>query len=105
MNDIAKWTPLILGIGLWFSIEPGHTGIRGSVSPSQAVVSVWLVAGKDTMKTTPSMGVFSFEVKPGVCKIIVDANSPYKDMILEAVTVEEGRMKDIGELVLEKNIP
>jgi hypothetical protein len=47
-------------------------------------------------------GVFSFAVKPGLYKVIVDAVEPYKDAVLENISVKEGQAVDVGEVVLQK---
>jgi len=78
------------------------SGVRGSARPVEAVEAVWLISGTDTLKTVPVNGLFSITSNPGVYQLIVTAAPGYKDMMLERVTVEEGRMTDVGELLLQK---
>jgi uncharacterized membrane protein len=63
------------------------------------------VPWKDTVKNTPVNGQFTIEARPGIYQVLVDAQQGYKDMLLERVIVEEGRMTDIGTLVLQKLVP
>jgi hypothetical protein len=95
----------ILMMTIWSFTSIETSGVRGLVSPVEAALSVWLVSGKDTLRHTPVNGHFAIESKPGIYQLIVDATPGYKDMLLERVIVEEGRMTDIGELVLQKIIP
>jgi hypothetical protein len=71
----------------------------------EAIQSVLLISGKDTVKNLPVNGQFMIEARPGIYQLLVDAQSAYKDILLERVIVEEGRMTDIGSLVLQKLVP
>jgi hypothetical protein len=91
---------------IWAFLRNEDTGVRGTVSPLEAVQSVSVIAnGKDSIKAVTINGAFSAPVKPGLYQVFVDAGPGYKDMLLERIVVEEGRMTDVGALVLEKNIP
>ena len=91
---------------IWAFIRNEDTGVRGTVSPVEAVQSVSVIAnGKDTVKAVTVNGFFNATVKPGLYQVFVDAGPGFKDMLLERIVVEEGRMTDVGALVLEKNFP
>jgi len=76
-------------------------GIVGRVSPQDAVAGVSLVAGSDTVKVQVNQGAFSFtNLKEGVYTVMVKANAPYKDAILENVAVKDSTTTDLGELKL-----
>ena len=91
---------------IWAFHRNEDTGLRGTVSPVEAVQSVSVIAnGKDSVKAVTVNGTFSAPVKPGLYQLFVDAVPGYKDMLLERIVVEEGRMTDVGALMLEKNLP
>ena len=90
---------------IWSFINSEISGVRGTISPVEAIQSVLLISGKDTVKNIPVNGQFTIEARPGIYQVLVDAQSGYKDMLLERVIVEEGRMTDIGSLVLQKLLP
>ena len=49
-------------------------------------------------------GAFSFAIKPGIYKVVVDAIEPYKDAVLENISVKEGQTVDVGEIVLQRTL-
>jgi hypothetical protein len=104
--NILIWAFIpILMMTIWSFINSETSGVRGTISPVEALGSVILISGKDTVKNIPVNGQFTIEARPGIYQLLVDAQSGYKDMLLERVVVEEGRMTDIGSLILEKLIP
>ena len=78
------------------------TSITGKVNPADGVNMVWVVSGKDSLKSPTSEGIFSFEIKPGVHQLIVDAKNPYKDVILDNLSVNENEVLDVGEIMLKQ---
>jgi hypothetical protein len=79
-----------------------RTMITGRVSPADGVNVVWVISGKDSLKAPTSAGLFSFEVKPGVHNLVVDAVNPYKDVVMDNLTVSENEVLDVGEIVLKQ---
>lgn len=78
-------------------------GIVGRVSPQDAVTSVSLVTGSDTVKVQINQGAFSFtNLKEGVYTILVKANPPYKDSIIENVAVKDSTTTDLGEIKIQQ---
>lgn len=103
---ILNWALIpFLMMTIWSFITSEASGVRGTITPVEAITSVLLISGKDTVKNIPINGQFTIETRPGIYQLLVDAQSGYKDMLLERVIVEEGRMTDIGALVLQKLIP
>ena len=47
-------------------------------------------------------GAFSFDVKQGIYKVVIDAVEPYKDAVLENISVKDGQTVDVGEVVLQR---
>ncbi|WP_231427806.1 carboxypeptidase-like regulatory domain-containing protein [Pedobacter sp. Leaf250] len=78
-------------------------GIVGRVSPADAVADVSLVAGTDTLKAQISQGAFTFtNLKEGVYTILIRANAPYKDTLIEKVAVKDSATTDLGEIKLQQ---
>lgn len=79
------------------------SGIKGSISPADAIVStVWAINGTDSLKGQPVKGNFTIPAKTGTWKLIVDAKEPYKDAVMENVQVKEGQITDVGEIKLSQ---
>ena len=79
------------------------SGIKGMVAPADAIVTyVWAINGIDSIKVQPVKGEFALGVKAGNYKIIVDADAPYKDAIIENVVVKDAVITDVGEIRLSK---
>jgi hypothetical protein len=78
------------------------SGIKGTISPADGAGIVWAISGADSLKATPENGAFSFSVKPGTYKVIVQGVGDYKNFIKDNVVVEEGKVTDLGTITLEK---
>ncbi|MGQ7853343.1 carboxypeptidase regulatory-like domain-containing protein [Pedobacter sp. WC2501] len=78
-------------------------GIIGKITPGDAAFTVSLVAATDTLKAEISQGVFTFtNLKEGVYSVVVKANAPYKDAIIERVAVKDSATTDLGEIKLQQ---
>jgi hypothetical protein len=85
------------------SLRAPQSAITGSVLPANGADSVWAVSEKDSARgVIINTGNFSLSVKPGVYKLIVDAKSPYKDVLLENLDVKDEQPLDVGQIVLQK---
>jgi hypothetical protein len=77
--------------------------IKGSVSPSAAATSAYVVSGMDTLRTNIRNGGFEIgEVKPGTYKLVIEAIAPYKNFEKEGVVVNERKATDVGEITLQQ---
>jgi hypothetical protein len=76
--------------------------ITGKVVPADGAEMVWAIKGADSLSAKTTEGTFLLDVKPGIYKVIVDAKTPYKDLLIEKVEVTEGGKIDLGEIKLEK---
>ena len=77
--------------------------IKGTVSPSAAATSAYVVSGMDTMRTNIRNGAFEIgEVKPGTYKLVIEAIAPYKNFEKEGVVVNEKKATDVGEITLQQ---
>jgi len=78
-------------------------GIIGRITQTDAVASVSLAAGTDTVKAQVSQGAFTFtNLKEGVYTIWIKANAPYKDVILDKVAVKDSSTTDLGLIKLQQ---
>ncbi len=77
------------------------SGVHGIISPADGATQVWAVANKDSVSAVPMTGNFSIDLKPGNWKLHVVTVSPYKDVFIENVLVEEGKYTDVGEIKLK----
>ncbi len=95
-----------VGIATWAFTGKHEDGtgtvITGKVSPGDGVNIVWVISGKESLKSPTSDGLFSFEVKPGTHQLIVDAKNPYKDIMMDNLTVTENQVLDLGEIILKQ---
>jgi hypothetical protein len=76
--------------------------ITGRVSPADAADAVWVLNTKDSVRAGLVSGSFSAEVKPGRHKLLVDAKSPYRDVVLDNLEVKDKQVLDIGEIILQQ---
>lgn len=77
--------------------------IRGSVSPSAAATSAYVVSGMDTLRSNIENGIFEIqEVKPGTYKLVIEAIAPYKNFEKEGVVVNEKKITDVGQISLQQ---
>ncbi|RYY61671.1 MAG: carboxypeptidase regulatory-like domain-containing protein [Chitinophagaceae bacterium] len=83
-----------------FAFRPVQPTITGKVSPADAADMVWAINSTDSAKTTISSGSFSFTVKPGKYRIVVDAKEPRRDVILDNIEVGNQPV-DLGEIVIQ----
>ncbi len=90
-----------------FSFAQATTGITGKVvdSKTQKPLQNVVASIQNTSLTTltDAMGVFTFKDAPKGSQLVQIKSSGFKDQLL-AVDVEEGKMLDLGVVVLEEDI-
>ena len=79
-----------------------QTSIIGRINPIGGANVAWAVSGRDSTTSNIVNGAFSFAAKPGIYKVVIDAIEPYKDAILENISVKDGQTVDVGEIVLQR---
>lgn len=90
---------------LSFSKPLATSSIKGKVVPAEYAVNAWAISKTDTLYTTVDKGHFQFtNVEPGVYKIIIGAQSPYKHTVKDNLVVQAGGITDLGELSLDKYV-
>ena len=80
------------------------TAITGRVNPIDGANSAWAIGGRDSAASNIVNGNFSFSLKPGIYKVVVDAIEPFKDAVLENISVKEGQTVDVGEIMLQRTL-
>lgn len=108
MHKTTGMNKLIIVVVLFFvaiiaiSFNHKKTGIVGRVNPVDAAEVVWVTSTTDSAKSVVSQGQFSFDLKPGTYKLVVDAREPYKDVLLENLQVKPDETLDVGEIPLKQ---
>ena len=95
---------LLLIVSLYGFRNNEQTSIIGRVNPLDGANSAWAVGGRDSATSNIVNGTFSFSVKPGMYKVVVDAVEPYKDAVLENISVKEGQTINLGEIMLQRTL-
>ena len=94
---------LVMAFTLFAFTTFKNGSIKGTVSPSAAATSAYVVSGMDTMRTNIQNGAFEIgQVKPGTYKLVIEAIAPYKNFEKEGVVVNEKKATDVGEITLQQ---
>ena len=94
---------LFLGLGAIYAFQDkNQTSIIGRITPLGGANVAWAVSGRDSVTSNIVNGAFSFAAKQGIYKVFIDAVEPYKDAVLENISVKEGQTVDVGEIVLQR---
>ncbi|HEV8284707.1 MAG TPA: carboxypeptidase regulatory-like domain-containing protein [Chitinophagaceae bacterium] len=104
MKRFILYCAIILSVILAVSAfrSKDQTSIIGRINPIDGANVAWALSGKDSSTSNIVNGAFSFAAKPGIYKVIIDAVEPYKDAVLENISVKEGQTVDVGEIVLQR---
>ncbi len=102
-NFIALWFIVVAAL-LLLAFKHERTGsVKGSVNPMDAASQVWLVSAVDTLRSNIRNGMFEITgVKPGSCRLIIEAMAPYKRTERTGLEVYEGQETHAGEIYLEQ---
>ncbi|MCO5241695.1 MAG: carboxypeptidase-like regulatory domain-containing protein [Chitinophagaceae bacterium] len=93
----------IIAAGLFAFNVITNGSLKGTVSPTDAAVRAWAISDTDTLKTDIADGAFEItDAKPGIYKVIIEANPPYKNAAKEGVEVKDGETTDLGQITLEQ---
>jgi hypothetical protein len=101
MKKISVSIIALAVIGI-FAFRNADTGsISGKVTPADAASQVWAIQGSDTLKAPITDGVFTVkDAKAGSYTVIIGAKSPFKDVTVTNVKVEDDKTTDLGEIKL-----
>jgi hypothetical protein len=98
-------TSIAVAAATWFMCafkNINQTSIIGRVNPVGGANVAWAVSGRDSTTSNIVNGAFRFEAKPGIYKVVIDAVEPYKDAVLENISLKDGQTVDVGEIVLQR---
>jgi hypothetical protein len=77
--------------------------IKGKIIPADGASQVWAISSVDTLKAVISQGNFEItRAKAGTYRVYIDAIDPYRDVVKDAVQVNDGGTVDLGEIQLTK---
>lgn len=77
--------------------------IKATIIPASATGQAYAVSGADTASASFSNGVLSMlNIKAGTYRIIIRGDAPFREVIKENVTVQEGSIANLGEIRIEK---
>jgi len=79
-----------------------QTSIVGKINPIDGATSVQAISGKDSVSASIVSGNFGLVVKPGIYHVFIDAVAPYKDAVMDNISVKEDQTVDLGEITLQK---
>lgn len=103
-HKLVLWALAILAILVLVFAMPLRSGsVTGIVNPPGSALRVWIVSATDTFKS--SIQNSSFEImgaKAGIYTLVVDGIAPYHSMSRAGVTVNEGNVTDVGEIIMEQ---
>jgi len=89
----------MIGISAFKAADNGS--ISGKVTPADVGSQVWAFQGSDTLKSPITDGVFTIKgAKAGSYTVVIGAKSPFKDVTVTNVKVENDKTTDLGEIKL-----
>ena len=99
-KKLVIFSILAIGLVTAFAFRPAQPTITGKVSPADAAQMVWAINSTDSARTTITGGTFTFTVKPGKYRVVIDAKEPRRDVILDNIEVGNQPV-DLGEIVIQ----
>ncbi|QPH37764.1 carboxypeptidase regulatory-like domain-containing protein [Pedobacter endophyticus] len=99
--SLIALTALAFFIVAFTNVKTG--GMFGKITPADGASAVSIVGGADTLKAQLVQGTFTFSnLKEGVYTVLIKANAPYKDAIIDKVAVKDSATTDLGEIKLQQ---
>lgn len=96
---VSIFTLAVIGTFAFKNADNGS--ISGKVTPADAASQVWAFQGSDTLRSPVTDGIFTVKgAKAGSYTVIIGAKSPFKDVTVTNVKVEDDRTTDLGEIKL-----
>ena len=94
---------VVIGVSSVHAVKLLQTStIHAKVYPATGAEKVWAIHGKDSIRMTSNDDgqYYLVTAHPGYWELRVDAKKPYKDVIIKAIDVRAGTVKDMGEFTL-----
>lgn len=74
-----------------------NSPVKGSITPADAGIRVWLFSGTDTLSAPVLQGNFMVEhVKPGNYNLMIEGRPPYRNTLKQGIIVVDGQLTDVG---------
>jgi hypothetical protein len=90
-------------VGIFAFKNANNGAISGKVTPADAASQVWAFQGSDTLNSPVTDGAFNIkDVKAGTYTVIIGAKSPFKEVTVTNVKVQDDRTTDLGEIRLSE---
>ena len=100
-KTVATLIAVIVAVAGLHAVRIYNTStLEGEILPHEKANQVWAVQGMDSLKVTPTDGSFSLLVKPGDWKIIITADHPYNDLVIDTI-VRQSIKTQLGVLHLQ----
>jgi hypothetical protein len=101
IHQLSLFAIGMIAAGLFGFTNFRSGSIKGTISPPNGGNKVWIISATDTIKAPIDRGTFEVrDIHPGIYRIIIEANPPYKNLAKTGITVEDGQMIDLGEIIL-----
>jgi hypothetical protein len=80
-----------------------NSPVKGSVSPPDGAIRIWLFSKTDTLNTPVVQGNFMItNVRPGNYLLMAEGRSPYRDSFKQDVIVVDGQPTDVGVIQMNR---
>jgi hypothetical protein len=94
---------IVVAVGLFAFRNAWQGSVKGTIVPADGAVRAWALSSTDTFRTNVAQVMFEITgVKPGIYRIIIEANAPYKNQAKDSVQVTDGAVTDVGTITLLK---
>ena len=102
----AKFTSVILLIVVTvalFAFTIAGGSVKGTIVPINGALKAWAISQTDTFQSGINNGAFEINnVKAGTYRIVIEAVSPYKSEVRDAIKINDGEVTDLGEIRLQQ---
>jgi hypothetical protein len=89
---------MVVALHAFRALQP--VTITGKIISKEKVQAVMVVDESDTLKTSLIDGLFAFSVKPGNWKLIIERESPLREVVLQ-VKAADGKATDLGDITFQ----
>jgi hypothetical protein len=103
-NALVQLGLVLLGISSVHAVKLLQSAsFHARVSPADGVEKVWAIQGRDSVPMQGSDGqYFLTTFPPGSWRVWVNARIPYRNVSIDAVDLQPGTNRDLGNIQLEK---
>jgi hypothetical protein len=102
-NAMVQLSLVVIGITSVHAVKLfKSSSLHARVYPATGAEKVWAINGRDSLRmmSNDTGQYYMITVDPGSWELRVDARKPYKSIIVKAIDVRPGTVKDMGEFTL-----